>query len=208
MGRKQNIANRREHVMQAANRLFCASSFDKTTMEDISRETGIPRATIYLEFPGGKEDIMMAIGKSFLEEALASMRELARQSQTTHLDTLRHVIIHYILWCYDRASQTHFTPANVERHSKRLRSELGEFFKRRTLFFSDLLKQAAMAGEISLTQDFERIAELLSHSLICWLPPIASQFSRDELELKANAFLSLMLSGLAKAPRKTALLVE
>jgi AcrR family transcriptional regulator len=201
MARKKNILDRRDRIIQAADSLFNHYGFEKTTMEDISREAGIPRATIYLEFPGGKEDIVMASVDRHFTQLLNNMRELARQSRTGRLEALKQVILFNILANYNRATEFQYSAANLVRYSNRVRNEMNSFFQERLHFFVELLQQAALSEEISMEYDCKRLAEVISHGLIAFMPPVCMRFTRDEIEADANAFFGLLLSGIAKNQR-------
>ena len=167
-------------------------------MEDISREAGIPRATIYLEFPGGKEDILIANMERYMRHMLSEMRSMAKISRNGRLETLKQAILYYVLTAYDKSTGAQCDPNNMDRHTKRIRNEMSEYFKARTEFFSEVLEQAIMAGEVPREYDTKRLAEIVAHGLNCFLPPLNLRMTREELEKDALAFFSLLLSGLAK----------
>ena len=52
--------SRRERVLAAASALFARWGYDKTSVDDIARETGISKGAVYLEFPG-KEELFRAV---------------------------------------------------------------------------------------------------------------------------------------------------
>lgn len=205
MPRKKNILDRKEQILQAADRLFNHYSYEKTTMEDISKESGIPRATIYLEFSGGKEDILIANIERYMRQMLAEMRAMAKVSKKGRLETLKQAMLYYVLSAHDKSISAQFDPNNMDRHTKRIRSEMGEYFKARTGFFAEILEQAVLAGEVSDECEPKRLAEVIAHGLNCFLPPLNLRMSREALEKDATAFFSLLLSGLAKHSRALAL---
>jgi AcrR family transcriptional regulator len=197
MARRKVIPDRRERILHSADRLFNHYGWEKTTMEDISREASIPRATIYLEFPGGKEDILMASIARYLDNMLNTLKELAKQSRVGRLETLKQVILHNILANHDRARDFQYSTTSLEQYSKRVYAEMNSFFKARREFFAELLQQAALGGEIPSHFDFHRIAEILEFAF----PPFNPAFnksSREVVERDATAFFNLLLSGLAK----------
>lgn len=198
MPRKKIIVDRRSRIVQAADSLFNHYGFEKTTMEDISRESGVPRATIYLEFPTGKEDILMACIERYFGQMLSDMRDTARQSKAGRLETLRQIILHNIMNNYDHSMEFRYAPDNIDRYGRRVRAEMGKFFQERLEFFTDILKQAAMSGEIPVDYDLMRLAEIITHGVRAFMPPFSHRFTREELEREAHAFFSLLLSGAAK----------
>jgi AcrR family transcriptional regulator len=52
--------DRRERLLKSAASLFCRWGFDKTSMDDIARETGISKGAVYLEFPN-KDALFKAV---------------------------------------------------------------------------------------------------------------------------------------------------
>ncbi len=204
MARRKVITDRKDRIIESADRLFNHYGWEKTTMEDISREAGIPRATIYLEFSGGKEDILMASIERYLENLLNSMKELARQSRTGRLETLKQVILHNILANHDRTTDFQYSTPSLEQYSKRVRAEMDSYFKARREFFSELLQQAALGGEIPAHYDYLRVAEIVEYAFPSFMPPL-NKHPREVLEQNATAFFNLLLSGLAKVQHPVAL---
>jgi AcrR family transcriptional regulator len=202
MPRKKPPIDRRERIVQAADSLFNHYGLEKTTMEDISRESGIPRATIYLEFPGGKEDIMMASIDGYLSQVIHNMRERVRQSRAGRLETLKQVILFNILANYDHANEFQYSTQNLQHYSTRVRQEMDSYFQARTNLYAELLQQAALSGEISAEYDYVRLSNILSHALIPFMPPIATQYSREQVEADATALFNLLLSGIAKSSQR------
>lgn len=200
MSHKKTSKNRRSEILKTAERLFTHYGYEKTTMEDISREAGIPRATIYLEFPGGKEAILMANMAEYMERMLSEMRQITRSARTGRLQALKQALLHYVLAAYDKASHQ-FDPNNVEKCSKRIRNEMGEFFKRRDAFLAEILQQAALAGEIPETADCKQLAKLLAQGCLSWMPLHTMHLPRDVVESQANAFFSVFLTGLAHSAK-------
>jgi len=51
----------REPVLEAAFVCVARFGFAKTTMEDVAREAGLSRATVYRVFPGGRDELFSAM---------------------------------------------------------------------------------------------------------------------------------------------------
>lgn len=62
--------NRKQQIIEAAKRVFAQKSFFEATVEDIARESGVRKATLYYYFES-KLDIFLAL----IEEALDSIFE-------------------------------------------------------------------------------------------------------------------------------------
>lgn len=205
MPSKKASTDRKERVLQAAERLFNEQGFEKTTMEQISKEAGIPRATVYLEFSAGKEDILIANMERYMRQMLSEMRAIAKVSRQGRLETLKQVMLYYVLNAHDKSTSARMDPNNLDRYTNRIRSEMGEYFKARTRFFEEMLEQAALAGEMPDGHEAGRLAEVIAHGLNCFLPPLNLRMTREALERDATAFFSLLLSGLVKNQRSAML---
>jgi AcrR family transcriptional regulator len=53
-------SSQRVRIVDAALRCLARQGTAKTTVDDIAREAGVSRATVYRNFPGGKEHVMTA----------------------------------------------------------------------------------------------------------------------------------------------------
>jgi AcrR family transcriptional regulator len=70
---------RRDELMNAAERLFIAQGVGPTTVEQITAGADVAKGTFYLHFPS-KEDIRAALGERFAQKHLAGIRTaLARK---------------------------------------------------------------------------------------------------------------------------------
>ena len=51
----------RERILEGTSRAICAAGVRQTSLEDIARESGCSRATIYRHFPGGRDELLEAL---------------------------------------------------------------------------------------------------------------------------------------------------
>lgn len=75
-----------DRVIDAALECFGRWGIAKTTAEDIAREAGISRATVYRSFPGGKASILEAVGVREIGRLMAEA--LAVTEQADDLETV------------------------------------------------------------------------------------------------------------------------
>ena len=71
-GRERGVST--ERLLQATFACVARYGIAKTTVEDVARETGVSRATVYRQFPGGKEQL---IGDTIRWETARFFAELA-----------------------------------------------------------------------------------------------------------------------------------
>jgi AcrR family transcriptional regulator len=77
-----DIRDTEQRVLDAA--LSCIARFgpSKTTLDDIARESGVSRATIYRAFPGGKDTLFDAVLTSEVERFFALLRADLDRTET------------------------------------------------------------------------------------------------------------------------------
>lgn len=51
----------RERLLEAAYSCIALHGIDRTTLEDVARESGLSRATIYRVFPAGRDELLRAV---------------------------------------------------------------------------------------------------------------------------------------------------
>ena len=61
MDKELGISDASERIVRAAEILFHARGYAAVTLRDIAREVGIKQASIYYHFPGGKEELFIAV---------------------------------------------------------------------------------------------------------------------------------------------------
>lgn len=66
---KQDVTSR-TRILEAATTLFARYGFKRTTMEDIASESGLSRASLYVQFRN-KEDIFRELARDLHEDAIA-----------------------------------------------------------------------------------------------------------------------------------------
>jgi AcrR family transcriptional regulator len=51
----------RERILEGTSRAICAAGVRQTSLENIAREAGCSRATVYRHFPGGRDELLEAL---------------------------------------------------------------------------------------------------------------------------------------------------
>jgi AcrR family transcriptional regulator len=71
---------KREQILDGAKRVFMRMGFDAASMNDITREAGVSKGTIYVYF-ANKEDLFVAMVEMEREAFLGSMRTVLAKSE-------------------------------------------------------------------------------------------------------------------------------
>jgi AcrR family transcriptional regulator len=61
LDQSQRVTPQRVRIADAATRCVARKGVMKTTLDDVAREAGCSRATVYRTFPGGKEEVIAAV---------------------------------------------------------------------------------------------------------------------------------------------------
>lgn len=81
------VVTHEERIAEGALRCIARWGVAKTTLEDIAREAGLSRATVYRVFPGGKDGLMEAVAQAECRRFFAGVAEAMGAADTLE-DTL------------------------------------------------------------------------------------------------------------------------
>jgi AcrR family transcriptional regulator len=144
----RDAGSRRAVILDAALRVFGQYGYRRTSMDDIAREAGIAKGTIYLSF-ASKEEVFQALSERLSERMLAGA-EAARRRPGTTTDKLAAM---HAAWFGTYAQTISRSPHAAElldakhRLSANLVADAASRYKR---LVRDVLTQAAAAGELDL----------------------------------------------------------
>ncbi len=72
------MSDARRRILQAAHDLFCSYGYNGTSLKQITARSGLPTGSVYHHFPGGKEQVGVAVvqhfGRVYGEQVLAAVR--------------------------------------------------------------------------------------------------------------------------------------
>lgn len=83
--------DRRAEIVKTARELFLKQDYSKTTMLDIMKILGIAKGTIYHYFKS-KEDLLDAVINDIVDETIAQMEEIIKNSTGSVLETIEQLI--------------------------------------------------------------------------------------------------------------------
>ena len=83
---------RKNEILDVAERLFCSKGFDNTSTNDILNEIGIARGTLYYHFKS-KEDILDAMIERLTNQIVAKAATIALDDSIPVLERLTRTIL-------------------------------------------------------------------------------------------------------------------
>lgn len=158
----------REAILDATDRLMQRFGFRKMTMDDIAKEAGVSKRTIYTYFPGKDEVGLNSIAR-VVASAQAQMRKAA-EGKGTHAERLHHMLVNRVMTRVESVSAYRQSldelfevvrPAYLERRRQAFATE--------SMLIADLIDEGRKAGEFSVESPW-RVAELMLRATNAFLP--------------------------------------
>jgi AcrR family transcriptional regulator len=145
-----DAATRRAEILDAALTVFGQYGYRRTSMDDIAREAGIAKGTIYLSFTS-KEEVFRALSRRLAQRILADA-EAARHRPGTTADILAAM---HIAWFGTYVETIRRSPHAVELLDAKHRlsadpvADAASHYKRLVV---DVLTEAVGTGELDLAR--------------------------------------------------------
>ncbi len=73
--RKENLKNRKKKIQKAGEKLFFTKGYRLTTIEEVAKEAGYSKRTVYLDFRN-KDDLFISVAASGLEMLLNNLKKI------------------------------------------------------------------------------------------------------------------------------------
>jgi AcrR family transcriptional regulator len=192
-----------EIILDAAERLLARYGYRKVTMEDLAREAGIGKRTIYLHFAGKVEVALRSIDR-VVERLLDQLRLLAHAEGSPE-ERLRRMLITRVLFRFDSVREYYrsfdemfaaLRPAYMARRE--------QYFATEAQVFAEVLCEG-QSLQLFTFEDAVIAARTLLLATNALLPYSLSPRelgAREDVEEKITRITDLLLNGLRR--RETA----
>jgi AcrR family transcriptional regulator len=154
-----------DRVLAAAYVCVTRYGLAKTTIEDVVKESGVSRATIYREFPGGRDHVLQAtvaweIARYFneLADAVRDAPDLAHLLEDGLVFAVRSVDQHEVLQKILETEPDRLLPLLTTESQKTL-----PFI---AAFLQPYLEREAAAGRLRDSVDVDRAADYLARGIL------------------------------------------
>jgi AcrR family transcriptional regulator len=192
----------REAILDAVERLLARYGYKKTTMDDLAREAGIGKGTIYLYFPS-KEEVALCSIDRVVDRVYEQLRRIAASGGAAG-DRLRQMLIARVLVRIDNVQAyseslddlfESLRPAYMARRSK--------YFAGETTVFGRVLLEGRRAGEFRFTdsQATARTLLMATNSLLPYSLSVRELGERAEIVRRIERLAHLLLHGLLRRER-------
>jgi AcrR family transcriptional regulator len=186
----------RDTILDAVERLIERYGYRKMTMEDVAREAGIGKGTIYLHFPS-KEDVALSAVDRITRRIQERLREIAR-SHGAPVERLRQMLVMRVMLRFD--SVQHFSQS-LDEMFLALRSAFLARRERMHRAEAEIFAEALIEGRLLGAFCFEDALQT-AHTLLlatnALLPLNLSPRelgAREDVREKAARLADLLLAG-------------
>ena len=195
----------RDLILDAVDVLLAKFGYKKMTMDDVARQVGIGKGTIYLHFPG-KEELILSHIDRIADRSVAKLREIAGSSDSPDR-RIRKMLAHRVLFRFD--SVAHYSQ-NLSDLLSSVRTSLltrrEGHFEKEAAMFEDVLREGARLGTLDCpdprTTSFVLIQS--TNSLLPFSLSARELGRREELEDQVGRIADLLIKGLLPCPSRPA----
>jgi AcrR family transcriptional regulator len=189
----------REAILNATDRLLSSYGYKKMTIDDLAREVGIGKGSVYLHF-ASKEEIALSHVDRIVERVKSELIAIAN-TDFSPVEKLKRMITARVLMRFD--SVQHYTQ-NLNDLLADLRPKLlarrKKYFVEEAAIFVKVIEQG-QKGENFKAGDAAEIVEtilLATNSLLPFSLTTRELGERSEIEEKTTRLANLLIGGLAK----------
>ena len=180
----KEAAERRNEILDVAERLFCTKGYDNTSTNDILAEIGIARGTLYYHFKS-KEDILDAMIDRILDEIIRKASRIALDESVPVLERLTQTVLaaNVDTKTGDMILEQVHKPQNALMHVKMQERLLGQLMP----LFMKLIEDGISQGLMQTDYPEDTIQMLLLYSNSVFDDSI--EYSVEEKKKKVLAFI-------------------
>jgi AcrR family transcriptional regulator len=188
--------NVREQILQAAEKRLWHFGYKKTTIDEIAADAGVAKGTVYLHFES-KEDIYCAIVGQFKGQVLSEQEEVARATNLTALEKLRHMLKLPVATAYSVCARSPQAMEMIVAIRPQLKDRLQSLIERETQLITQIVEEGVQSGEFASVEP-EKTAQTLKLMTMAFLPPDTHLRTADDLEDELDRIIDLAYHGLKK----------
>jgi len=185
---------RRAEIIDAARALFSRKGFEETSLEDIGRDSGMGKASVYYYFPDGKESIFAAAVQVEIGALFQALTENLAKAQTP-LERLRIYLHQRVLLFHDQALRYGMVEEVRQELMPRAERELQGHFEAELVLLEHLLTEG-IANSSLRDHDPRTGARILQSALKGVTSDAPLPKDTATVDAHAEMFVEMILNGL------------
>ncbi|HZT44465.1 MAG TPA: TetR/AcrR family transcriptional regulator [Chthonomonadaceae bacterium] len=189
----------RDRLLDAAERLLARFGYRKMTMDDLAREAGVGRRTIYLYFPG-KEEVTLSSIDRVVDRIQEQLRVIASEPGPPE-DRLRRMLVARVLARFDQVHDYHqslddmfavLRPAYMARRER--------YFDAEAHIFAEVLQEGRCLGVFAPPDPIQTAHTLLwaTNALLPYSLSVQELGAREDVEARTDRIARLLLDGVRR----------
>lgn len=189
----------REALLDATDRLLAERGYQKMTIDDLAREVGIGKGSVYLHF-SSKEEIALSHVDRIVERVKDRLKIIA-EKDISQAEKLREMLCERVLIRFD--SVQHYTQSLNDLLSSlrpKLLARRENYFAEEAAIFAEVIERGQATGEFEDGVSIE-IADtflLATNSLLPFSLTTEELGSREDIETKTARLADLLIKGILK----------
>lgn len=202
IARREDI---RDLILDAVDVLLAKFGYKKMTMDDVARQVGIGKGTIYLHFPG-KEELILSHIDRIAERLVGRLTEIAGSFDSPDR-RIRKMLVLRVLFRFD--SVAHYSQ-NLNDLLSSVRTGLitrrEKHFEKEAGVLEDVLREGARLGSLECPDPLttSRVLVQSTNSLLPFNLTARELGRREEVEDQAGRIADLLIKGLLPCPSRPA----
>ena len=187
----------RETILDATDRLLARYGYKKMTIEDLAKEVGIGKGSVYLHF-SSKEEIALSHIDRIIERLKTRLVGISTGSGDS-VTRLRKMTIDRVMYRFE--SVQHYTQSLNELLAQ-LRTKLLDrrrrYFEEEAKIFAAVIEEGRKAGEFDCKNALDTARTIIdaTNALLPYSLSVYELGERSEVEKKVKRIADLLLLGL------------
>ena len=189
----------RQTILDAADRLIAHYGYKKTTMDDVAREAGIGKGTIYLYFKS-KEEVALCSADRVFARVIEHLKSVARSTDTP-ASRLRRMLVGRVLYRFDSWHQyAHSLDDLFAALRPVCMSRKEQWLEEEAKIFAEVLIEGRLLGTFDIEDAVLTARTLLiaTNGLMPFSLTTREWGEREEVKLKVSRIVDILLNGLLK----------
>lgn len=193
----------KELILDAMDALMARFGYRKTTMDDLAREAGISKRTIYLYFPSKEEVGLSSIGR-VVQSALEEMRSVSLQQLPATVRLERMLVARVLVRIRAVAEYRQSLDELFEAVRAAYLSRRQDQFEAEQDLMAEVLLEGRRQGEIEFTDAKETAADLLvaTNAYLPYSLSVRELGEANAIETRIKRLASLLVRGLSNPREK------
>ena len=189
----------RQALLDKAESLLASYGYKKMTIDDLAREVGIGKGSVYLHFTS-KEEIALSHVDRIVERLNEQLKVICGKKISPE-EKLREMLLMRVLFRFD--SVQHYTQSLNDLLSAlrpKLLARREEYFKQEAEIFAEVIREGEEKGDFQNGNALETAETFLlaTNALLPFSLTTQELGERHEIEEKTRRIADLLLKGISK----------